>query len=57
MTDRPEDQQKLIISVNGIYYDAVYHKSGNYFRTVKFTPICFDPTRFKVYWCELTSPE
>jgi hypothetical protein len=56
--DKPlKDRQKVLISVNGIYYDAVYDAQENTYLPVKFSRIVFSPKEHQIYWTNLTSPE
>lgn len=51
----PSDKQDVLISVNGIYYTAVYDKSGKRFVLKYEIGISF-PAGSIIYWKELTPP-
>lgn len=52
----PEDEQDVLISVNGIYYDAVYDKKNNLYKTTRYSAVSFDPRHHVIYWCKFTPP-
>lgn len=54
--EQPNDNQSVLISVNGIYYDAVYHKGSDLYLPKKFNLLKFSPIHFTVYWCEISPP-
>lgn len=53
----PKDKQNVIISVNGIYYDAIYEAKQHVFSAKNFGMLQFSPDKFTIYWCELGPPD
>jgi hypothetical protein len=52
----PSDKQKILISIDGIYFDAVYHKTKDTYVPTKLTIAKFRTLYFTIYWCEAPPP-
>ena len=54
---QPKDNQSVLISVNGIYYDAIYKKDKDLYKPKKFDLLQFPVKIFTVYWREVDPPQ
>ena len=52
----PSDKQDVIISVNGIYYTAVYDAAGKRFTLKYEVGVFFAVKNASIYWKMLTPP-
>ncbi len=53
----PSDKQLVLLSVNGIYYEAVFQEKGNLFVCSKHENITFSPKFDVFFWTSFTVPE
>ena len=54
--EKPADRQDVLISVNGIYYHAVYHETINTYLSKIPLSLKFTPNYFTIYWCQVIPP-
>lgn len=56
-TDKlPKDKQSVLLSVNGIYYEAEYSGKENLFLCKKHENISFSPKFDNFYWTDFVPP-
>ena len=53
----PKDKQTVLISVNGVYYIAVFDKEGNNFSLKDRPSLQFNADEYLIYWTEFMDPE
>jgi hypothetical protein len=53
----PEDGQTVLISVNGVYYIALFDKVGNSFALKDRPELRFNADEYLIYWTDFVDPE